>query len=55
MKFVLEPLVFVIFKICQLTIPEAYRKPQKVLRPLSFKEINEALDQAIEEKERKEK
>ena len=53
LKFVLEPLIFVIFKICQLTIPEAYRKPQKVLKPLSFKEINEALDQAIEEKERK--
>ena len=54
-KFTLEPLIFLVLKIWRLTIPEAYRRPQKVLKPLSFKEINEAIDVAIEEKRRKEK
>ena len=54
-KFTLEPLIFLTLKIWRLIIPEAYRKPQKVLKPLSFKEINEAIDEAIEEKRKKEK
>ena len=54
-KFTLEPLIVLVLKIWRLIIPEAYRKPQKVLKPLSFKEINEAIDEAIEEKRKKEK
>ena len=40
-------------KLARVIIPEPYRRPQKVLKPLSFKEINEALDEAAENQEKK--
>ena len=52
-KYIIDPLIFLIFKITRLIIPESYRKPTKVLKPLSFKEINEALDQAADEHEKR--
>ena len=52
-KYIVDPLIFLIFKVTRLIIPESYRKPAKVLKPLSFKEINEALDQAAEDHEKR--
>ncbi len=49
----LKPIIFLIKSITRKLIPEAYRQPQKILKPLSFKEINEALDQAAEEQQRR--
>jgi hypothetical protein len=54
-SFVVRPIMFVLLTITRAVIPEAYRKRQQVLKPLSFKQINEALDEAREEKERREK
>ena len=52
LSFVVRPITFVILTITRAVIPEAYRKRQQVLKPLSFKQINEALDEARDEKER---
>ena len=53
LSFVVNPITHVLVTITRAVIPEAYRKRQQVLKPLSFKEINEALDEALEEKERR--
>lgn len=53
LSWVVSPIVFVLMAIARAVIPEAYRKPVGVLKPLSFKEINEALDEAADEHERK--
>ena len=55
LSFLVRPIMFVLLALTRAVIPEAYRKRQQVLKPLSFKQINEALDEAREEKERREK
>ena len=41
-----QPVTAVLLAIVRRVIPEAYRRPQQVLKPLSLDEINEALDEA---------
>ena len=53
LSIVVRPIVFVLVTIARMVIPEAYRRRGKVLKPLSFKEINEALDEAAAERDRK--
>ncbi|MDG2285233.1 MAG: hypothetical protein P8N43_06865 [Alphaproteobacteria bacterium] len=55
LSFVVGPISRVLLAITRAVIPEAYRRRQQVLKPLSFKQINEALDEAWEEKERRER
>jgi hypothetical protein len=55
LSFVVRPITFVLLAITRAVIPESYRRRRQVLKPLSFKQINEALDEALEEKERREK
>lgn len=52
LSYVVRPITYVILAITRAVIPESYRRRRQVLKPLSFKEINEALDEAREEKER---
>ena len=51
LSFVVRPVTALLVGLARLLIPEAYRKPQQVLKPLSFKQINRAID---EEKARRE-
>ncbi|MBH67542.1 MAG: hypothetical protein CMM58_04240 [Rhodospirillaceae bacterium] len=53
LSYFVSPIVFCLVTITRVIIPERYRTPQKVLKPLSFKEINEALDEAAAEHENK--
>ena len=53
LRYIIDPIIFLITKLARVIIPEPYRRPQKVLKPLSFKEINEALDEAAENQEKK--
>ena len=53
LSFVVRPITWVLLAITRAVIPEAYRRRQQVTTPLSFKQINDALDEAREEKERK--
>ena len=53
LRYIIDPIIFLITKLARVIIPESYRRPQKVLKPLSFKEINEALDAAAENQEKK--
>ena len=53
LSFVVRPITYVLLAVTRAVIPEAYRKRQQVTTPLSFKQINDALDEAREEKERK--
>jgi Mg2+/Co2+ transporter CorB len=55
LSFVVRPIVWLILTVTRAVVPVAYRKRQQVLKPLSFKEINAALDEAREEKERRER
>ena len=55
LSFVVRPITCVLLAITRTVVPESYRKRQQVLKPLSFKQINEALDEAREEKERRER
>ena len=55
LSYLINPIVFHLTRFAQITIPESYRQPQKVLKPLSFKEINEALDDAAAEHEKRKK
>ena len=55
LSFVVRPITFVLLAVTRAVIPEAYRRRRQVLKPLSFKQINEALDEALDEKERREK
>ena len=52
LSFVVRPITYLVLGITRAVVPEAYRKRHQVLSPLSFKQINEALDEAREEKER---
>lgn len=54
-SFIVRPIAGLIVALTRLVIPEAYRKPQQVLKPLSFKEINDALDAAAAERDGKTK
>ncbi len=51
LSYIVRPTVFVFLKIVRTLIPEAYRRPQKVLRPLSLNQINTALDEAAAARE----
>jgi hypothetical protein len=53
LSYVVRPIIHVILAITRAVVPESYRRRQQVLKPLSFKQINEALDEAREEKERR--
>ena len=55
LSYLIDPIVFLLKQFARITIPEAYRQPQKVLKPLSFKEINKALDDAAEEHKKRKK
>ena len=55
LSYLIDPIVFLLRKFARITIPETYRRPQKVLKPLSFKEINEALDEAAAKNEKQKK
>ena len=55
LSYFINPIVFSLSLITRALIPEAYRKPQKILKPLSFKEINDALDKAAEQQKQKKK
>ena len=55
LSYLIDPIVFLLRKFARITIPEPYRRPQKVLKPLSFKEINEALDEAAAKNEKQKK
>lgn len=52
LSFVALPAAWLLLAIVRRVIPEAYRKPQRVLRPLSFKQINDALDEERERRDR---
>ena len=53
LSYLIDPIVFLLTQFARFTIPESYRQPQKVLKPLSFKEINKALDDAAAEHEKR--
>ena len=53
LSYLIDPIIFLLRKFARITIPEIYRRPQKVLKPLSFKEINEALDEAAAKNEKR--
>jgi hypothetical protein len=55
LSFVVRPITYVVLSVTRAVIPESYRRRRQVLKPLSFKQINDALDEAREEKERREK
>ncbi len=46
LRIVVRPVTALLLAIVRRVIPEAYRRPQQVLKPLSLDEINEALDEA---------
>jgi hypothetical protein len=54
LSLVVRPITQIILAVTRAVIPESYRRRRQVLKPLSFKQINEALDEAREEKERRE-
>ena len=51
-SLLVRPIVFVLQTVVRAVIPESYRRPQKVLRPLSLKQLNDALDEAAREHDR---
>ena len=53
LSWLVRPVVLVLLTVVRAVIPEAYRRPQKVLSPLSLKQINDALDEAAAERDRK--
>tara|TARA_B100000609_G_C17191517_1_gene422752 strand:- start:227 stop:640 length:414 start_codon:yes stop_codon:yes gene_type:complete len=53
LSYLIDPIIFLLRRFARITIPETYRRPQKVLKPLSFKEINEALDEAAAKNEKR--
>jgi hypothetical protein len=55
LSFIVRPITQLILMVTRAVIPESYRRRRQVLKPLSFKEINEALDEALDEKERRER
>ena len=55
LSYLIDPIDYLLTRFAQITIPESYRQPQKELKPLSFKEINEALDDAAAEHEKRKK
>lgn len=55
MRIVVRPVTAVLLAITRRVIPEAYRRPQRVLKPLSLDEINEALDEAAGRKDPKDR
>ena len=46
LRIVVRPVTALLLAITRRVIPESYRRPQRVLKPLSLDEINEALDEA---------
>ena len=52
LALVVMPLARILLTVVRFVIPEAYRRPTQVQKPLSFKQINEALDEAAAKKER---
>ena len=53
LRYIIDPIIFLITKLARVIIPEPYRRPLKSSKTLSFKEINEALDEAQKIKKEK--
>ena len=55
LSYFINPIISCLTSATRIIIPESYRQRQKVLKPLSFQEINDALDEAAAKHKRKKK